>query len=181
MAEHLKENEKFFGCRLQYVGKDKNRFEIEVPENQAKRADGRYNLEGQRKGKNPARRYSTNESRQLLKEMLQAESERDKVLKDLLRRMFERFSNEYTVWKQVIDSIAILDCLTALTVYGQNQNQICFPEIVDQMDEPVIEIEDGYHPCMKLTEDFIPNGVTLGGKSTAPLALLTGPNMVSVI
>lgn len=37
-------------------------------------------------------------------------------------------------------------------------------------------MEDGYHPCMKLSDDFIPNGITLGGES-APLALLTGPNM----
>lgn len=29
---------------------------------------------------------------------------------------------------------------------------------------------------MKLSDDFIPNGITLGGTS-APLALLTGPNM----
>jgi len=35
---------------------------------------------------------------------------------------------------------------------------------------------DGYHPCMKLSDDFIPNGITLGG-TNAPLALLTGPNM----
>lgn len=29
---------------------------------------------------------------------------------------------------------------------------------------------------MKLSDDFIPNGITLGG-SSPPLALLTGPNM----
>lgn len=38
-------------------------------------------------------------------------------------------------------------------------------------------MEDGFHPCLKLTEDFIPNGITLGGPDTAALALLTGPNM----
>ncbi len=37
-------------------------------------------------------------------------------------------------------------------------------------------MEDGYHPCMKLSDDFIPNGITLG-KSSPPVALLTGPNM----
>lgn len=181
LKEYLKEQEKYFGCRLQYVGKDKNRYEIEVPEKEAKKANSRFTLEGQRKGKNPARRYSTNETRQLLKEMQQAEEQRNNVLKDLLRRMFEKFSQEYEVWKKVVDCVAILDCLTSFTVYGQNQNQICFPEIVDSDGGPVIEIEDGYHPCMTLADDFIPNGITLGGKTTAPLALLTGPNMVGLV
>lgn len=44
--------------------------------------------------------------------------------------------------------------------------------------QPILELEDGYHPCMRLTEDFIPNGIKLGGNNNmAPLVLLTGPNM----
>lgn len=180
MAAYLKVQEVFFGCRLQFVGKDKNRYEIEVPEKEAKKADSRFNLEGQRKGKNPVRRYSTNETRQLLKEIMQAEDQRNTVLQDLLRRMFEKFSNEYNVWKKVIESISILDCLTSFTVYGQNLNQSCFPEIVSNDDGPIIEIEEGVHPCIKLTDNFIPNGIKLGGHSTAPLTILTGPNMVCI-
>lgn len=42
--------------------------------------------------------------------------------------------------------------------------------------QPVLELEDGYHPCMNVSDDFIPNGITLGG-TMAGLALLTGPNM----
>lgn len=152
-----------------------------MPESQAKKADNRYNLEGQRKGKNPARRFSTVETRRLLKEMIAAEEQKNKVLKDLLRRMFERFSQEYEVWKNVVDCVAILDCLTAFTVYGQNENQTCFPEIVEHVDgSPIIEIEDGYHPCMTISQDFIPNSITLGGSTTAPMSLLTGPNMVNM-
>lgn len=177
---YLKQQELFFGCRLQYVGRDKNRFEIEVPEKVVKKAGQEYHLEGQRKGKNPARRFSTHETRQKLKELIAAEEEKSNVLKDLLRRMFERFSQEYEVWKKVVDCVSILDCLTAFTVYGQNENQICFPEIVEATDSgPIIEIEDGYHPCMTISEDFIPNSITLG-KTTAPMALLTGPNMVKI-
>ena len=179
LNEYLKIQEKKFGCRLEYVGKDKNRFELEVPEKAAKKASNEYQLEGLKKGKNPASRFTTEETRRLRKELMQAEDELNAVLKDLLRRMFERFSNEYEVWKKVVDCVSILDCLTSLAVYGQNQNQICFPEIVDNDSGPIIEIEEGVHPCMKLSDDFIPNGVTLGGKNTAPLAILTGPNMVS--
>lgn len=177
LQKYLVEQEKFFGCRLKYVGNDRKRYEIEVPESCAKRADHRYSLEGQRKGAKPVRRYSTEDTRQFLKEIMQAEDQRNKVLKDLLRRMFEKFSQEYNIWKMVIDCVSTLDCLTALAVYGQNQAEICFPEIVDSDNGPVVEIEDGYHPCMTITGDFIPNSVTLGGETTAPLALLTGPNM----
>lgn len=180
LAAYLKKQEKFFGCRLQYVGKDKNRFEIEVPEKEAKKADSRFTLEGQRKGKTPARRFSTNETRQLLKDIMQAEDQRNSVLGDLLRRMFEKFSNEYNVWKKVVDCMAILDCLTSFAVYGQNLNDMCFPEIVENNDGPIIEIEEGVHPCIKHSENFIPNGITLGGNVTPPLVILTGPNMVCI-
>lgn len=166
--------EKFFGCRLKYVGSDRKRYEIEVPESNAKRADQRYSLEGQRKGAKPVRRFSTEETRQYLKEMLQAEEQRNNVLKDLLRRMFEKFSNEYKVWKSVIDCVSSLDCLSALAVYGQNQSEYCFPEIVDNKNGPIVEIEDGFYPCMTFFDEFIPNSITLGSNNNAPLALLTG-------
>lgn len=179
-ASYLKQQEKFFGCRLEYA-KDKNRYEIEVPEKEAKKADDRFKLEGQRgKGKNAIRRFSTDETRSMLKELVQAEDEQNKVLKDLMRRMFEKFSAEYEMWKKIIDCIATLDLIMSFTVYAQNQAQTCFPEIVDNSaDGPIIEIEDGVHPCIKMSDDFIPNGVTLGGKTMPPLVILTGPNMVS--
>lgn len=174
LEAYLAEQEKHFGCHLKYVGKDKNRFEIEVPESYTKRATDTHSLEGTKKG---FKRYSTEETREYLKELQAAEEQRDNVLKDSLRALFEKFSQEYSTWKCIIDCVATLDCLTALTVYGQNLSQFCFAEIVDSSDLPIIEIEDGYHPCMALVDDFIPNSVVLGGKTTAPLALLTGPNM----
>ena len=42
--------------------------------------------------------------------------------------------------------------------------------------QPIFELENGVHPCMAAKEDFIPNGISLG-ENSAPLALLTGPNM----
>lgn len=41
----------------------------------------------------------------------------------------------------------------------------------------MFEVDNSYHPCMQMSGDFIPNGLTLGGTAAAPLALLTGPNM----
>lgn len=154
---------------------------MEIPESHARKADSRYSLEGQRKGAKPVRRFSTAETKQYLKSMMDAEAKRNEILKDLQRSMFEKFSKHYTVWKTCIELVAILDVLTALTVYGQSRSQeICFPEILPHSaNGPIIEIANGYHPCMRSTDDFIPNGVTLGdgGNGSAPLALLTGPNM----
>lgn len=112
--------------------------------------------------------------------MQSAEERRNNILKDLQRGLFEKFSGSYDFWKPCVDLVAVLDCLTSLAIYGQNQKQMCFPEILsfDDSAAPVIEMKDGYHPCMILTEDFIPNGISLGGCDHAPaLALLTGPNM----
>lgn len=126
--------------------------------------------------------------------MIQTEDRRNSILRDLTRRMFEKFSNEHQVWKKCVELVAALDVLTSMATYGNTQGHLCFPQIEDGADgvsykaslqryefyfvnfQPILEMEDGYHPCMKLSDDFIPNGITLGG-ALPPLALLTGPNM----
>lgn len=173
LKEYLKEQEKFFGCRLNYFGNDKKRFQIEVPDSHAKKANSRYSLESQKKG---SKRYYTDESKEYLKRMLSAEERRNLVLKDLARRIFEKFSNHFELWRQCYELVATLDVIASLAEYARNQGNSCLPEIVDPVNgKPVFEIEEGFHPCMTAS-DFIPNGILLGDKS-APLALLTGPNM----
>ncbi|XP_037040752.1 probable DNA mismatch repair protein Msh6 [Bradysia coprophila] len=176
LQAYLKKQEKYFGCRLSYSGTDKKRFQIEVPEkccHLVDKSDIEYTLEGQKKG---FKRYHTEDLKDMLKRMIETEEQRNAILKDLSRRMFEKFSNEYQQWKKCVDLAATLDVLLSMATYGNTQGHLCFPDIVDGADGPILEMEDGYHPCMKLTDDFIPNGITLGG-SSPPLALLTGPNM----
>lgn len=63
---------------------------------------------------------------------MQFEEERKgAVLKDFSRRMFEKFSNKYKLWKACVDNVGILDVLSTLATYGLDQNQQCFPEILD--------------------------------------------------
>lgn len=178
LATYLITQEKYFGCRIQYVGNDKKRYELEIPESNARKADERYSLEGQRKGAKPVRRFTTNETREFLKSMQSAEERRNNVLNDLQRRMFEKFSREYNLWKTCVDFAAIIDCLTSLAVYGNNQNEMCFPEILpsEKSAAPIIEITEGSHPCL-LSDGFIPNGIVLGGEQAPAMSLLTGPNM----
>ncbi|XP_017065755.1 probable DNA mismatch repair protein Msh6 [Drosophila eugracilis] len=173
---YLVEQERHFGCRLSYFGSDKKRYQLDVPESHASKANKSYTLEGQTKGKKPCRRYTTAESRALLKDMQHAEDTRNMVLKDLARRLFERFSNHYEQWKQCIDCVAKLDVLCSLAEYAGQQMVICVPELVSGVEQPFIQLEEGYHPCANAST-YIPNGLELGTKSEAPLSLLTGPNM----
>lgn len=110
--------------------------------------------------------------------MQMAEDERNTVLKDLSRRIFEKFSQHYDLWKQCVDCVAHLDVLASLADYARTQQIICIPELENPQDgkQPFIEIEEGYHPCVS-ADTYIPNGIVLGCNDTAPLSILTGPNM----
>ncbi|XP_053670072.1 probable DNA mismatch repair protein Msh6 [Anopheles nili] len=183
--EYLKAQCKFFGCTVQYFGNDKKRFQLEVPEAKAKKANHGYTLEGTKSGKNAAKRFHTDETRQFLKQMIQLEDRRKAVLKDLARRIFEKFSLEYAMWKGCIDLVATLDVLTSLAEYARTEGATCVPKLLQEdplgKQKPIIEIEAGFHPCVEgeAKDNYIPNGISIGGDSSVPasLVLLTGPNM----
>lgn len=66
--------------------------------------------------------------------MQHEEERRGNVLKDFSRRMFEKFSAMYQLWKGCVDNVGILDVLATMATYGLDQNQQCFPEILDSSD-----------------------------------------------
>lgn len=123
-------------------------------------------------------RYHTDETREFLKRMMQTEDQRKAVLKDLARRIFEKFSSAYDMWKTCVDLVGTLDVLTALAEFGRSSGSTCFPEILDTDEEKgqIFELSEGIHPCVSDPENYIPNGVSLGQDGTR-LILLTGPNM----
>lgn len=63
--------------------------------------------------------------------MQHEEERRGAVLKDFSRRMFAKFSDKYQLWKGCVDSVGVLDVLATMATYGLDQNQQCFPEILD--------------------------------------------------
>lgn len=63
MNRYLVRQEKRFGCRIVYFGEAKKRFQLEIPESNAKRADSSYVLEGQKKGAKPVKRFYTDETK----------------------------------------------------------------------------------------------------------------------
>uniref|UniRef100_A0A182VWN4 DNA mismatch repair protein n=1 Tax=Anopheles minimus TaxID=112268 RepID=A0A182VWN4_9DIPT len=178
LEEYLVKQGKFFGCTVKYFGNDKKRFQLEVPEARAKKATSDYTLEGTKTGKNAAKRFHTEETRHFLKQMMQLEDRRKSVLKDLARRIFERFSRDYEMWKGCLDLVGTLDVLTSLAEYARSEGLVCVPELLDGC-ESFVEIEEGIHPCLAsdAAENYIPNGITIGGEGQANLVLLTGPNM----
>uniref|UniRef100_A0A182N517 DNA mismatch repair protein n=1 Tax=Anopheles dirus TaxID=7168 RepID=A0A182N517_9DIPT len=180
LEEYREEQGNFFKCNVTYYGTDKKRFQLEVPEARAKQATREYSLEGTKTGKNAAKRFHTEETRHFLKQMMQLEDRRKAVLKDLSRRIFERFSREYEMWRGCIDLVSTLDVLTSLAEYARTEGLECVPTLLDKDHrKPVIEIEEGIHPCLAndLAESYIPNGIAMGEAGNANLVLLTGPNM----
>lgn len=63
LADYLEAQCKFFGCKVNYVGNDKKRFQLEVPENRTSRVTNEYHLEGAKKGSKPVKKYTTSKTR----------------------------------------------------------------------------------------------------------------------
>lgn len=49
-AKYLEKQRKFFGVKVTFVGSDKKRYQLEIPDSQVKKVDSSYELQSQRKG-----------------------------------------------------------------------------------------------------------------------------------
>ncbi|XP_033303420.1 probable DNA mismatch repair protein Msh6 [Bombus bifarius] len=171
--EYLEKQKKHFGVKVTFHGSDKKRYQIEIPDSQIKKIGAGYELQSQRKG---YKRYYTAETKELLSRQINAEEHRDKVLKDLNRRIFAKFSEKYDMWNMAVYKLSVLDVLISLAEYALS-GDMCIPEVNDGTDERVfIDIRDGWHPCI-ISDTFIPNNTLLGTENSASFMILTGPNM----
>lgn len=68
---------------------------------------------------------------------INAEENRDKVLKDLNRRLFAKFSENYEMWNLAVYKLSTLDVLMSLAEYSASEDT-CIPTIFDDSDEKVI-------------------------------------------
>lgn len=178
LKDYLKEQEKVLGCSLKYFGTDRKRYQIEVPEAKVKKVPGSYHLETATKGKNAVKRYSTEKTKEFLKQMQNLELRKKGVQNDFAGRVFERFSQNYAKYKTICGLVAKLDVLASLAEYARNLSVVCTPEIHEMAEvqgESLLKINNGIHPLM-CADDFIPNGINIpSGK--AFFELNTGPNM----
>ncbi|KAL7302864.1 hypothetical protein TKK_0004096 [Trichogramma kaykai] len=174
LNDYLNKQCRHFGVKVKFVGTDRKRYQIEIPETQVKKVGSGYELTGSRKG---FKRYYTDEAKDLLLRQQAAEDSKDKVLKDINRRIFEKFSAHYDKWSNAAYNIAVLDCLISLTEYARTCD-VCIPTIHDdtENEEIFISIFEGKHPCI-ISDNFIPNDTHINKENFAPLMILTGPNM----
>lgn len=180
LTKYLESQEKYFGCKLTYFGNDKKRYQLEVPQHACSKANKNYYLEGTKKGSKPVNRYTTNETKSLLAQMIAAENKCSEVLHDLNRKIFEKFSAKYDDWSTACHCLAVLDVLISLTIYIRNQNvTTCIPEILPSSaaEKPILVIKDGIHPLIKNIDSFVPNDAELGTNNNSHVLILTGPNM----
>ena len=123
---YLQEQIRFFGVKVAFIGTTKNRYQLEIPMSQLKKVGSGYELQSQRKG---FKRYYTAEGRKFLSRQMAAEDLRDRILKDLNRRIFAKFSEKFEMWSVATYRIACLDVLISLAEYARC-GDMCVPEIV---------------------------------------------------
>ncbi|XP_065307816.2 DNA mismatch repair protein Msh6-like [Dermacentor albipictus] len=179
LQDYLGQQSRHFNCKASFVGSGKNRFQIEVPESCARRADSSYQLQGQRKG---YRRYYTEKLKRLVADLALAEESQEAAIKDIMRRIFEHFDRRRTHWEAAIHCLALLDGLLSLAHYsGSLTDASCTPRFLPRQAQPCLLVKAGRHPCLLEhlgAATLIPNDLSLGGGGKAPvLSLLTGPNM----
>lgn len=121
------------------------------------------------------RRWHTPEVRQKLQERAQyqetLEAEANKAFLAFLAEIME---NHYVVLRNVVNNLAIADCLISLAQVA-SQDDYSKPVFVDN---DVLEIKQGRHPMVEVlrSDPFVPNDIYLGeGQSNTKI--ITGPNM----
>jgi DNA mismatch repair protein MSH6 len=188
---YLNKQSKELKCTIKYFGTNKNRYQLEIPEERAKNLKQDYELTSSKKG---FKRYWTQEIKEYLAELTEAEARRDQALRDTIRALFKKFDNDFIIWNRAVQCLTILDVLLSMTSYVRNSEfDVCRPEILFSSDEldsaqdmnSFIEIKNGRHPCLQKTfsGDYIPNDVVIGSHNSEhkwqrkPLIIVTGPNM----
>lgn len=176
------------GARIKFYHSQRDRFQIEVPEEVIRRQPGGempagYTLSSSRKG---VRRYVTDDTRELVARMEKAEEQRERALKDVMRRIFAQFDARRAKWASAARALAHLDALCSLATVsaeGAARGPMCRPRVRARAEgeQPSFAATASRHPCVLRTfsgGDFIPNDIALGAAAGGhSCLLLTGPNM----
>ena len=133
-----------------------------------------YEFKSMKKG---FKRYFTETIKGHVADLEVAESNRNAIRADYMRRVFHNFGKLQPLWERVLLTMSTIDCLLSLTTVSQLPGY-CRPEVQEAQGVPVLDLDDGRHPCVEISNDnFIPNSVQLGGEERGNLLLLSGPNM----
>ncbi|HLA86060.1 MAG TPA: DNA mismatch repair protein MutS [Thermoguttaceae bacterium] len=122
-----------------------------------------------------AERYITPELKEYEEKVLTAEEKAKDLEYTLFVELRETAAAQRPRIQATAAALAELDVLAELADLARERNY-CRPEMVE---EPLLEILDGRHPVLDLTEPegtFVPNDTVAGGPER-PILLITGPNM----
>jgi len=87
------------------------------------------------------------------------------------------------MWEKAIECLSNLDVLSALAAYANDpDHQMCRPKLIRPSSDkpPFMKMVQGRHPAhsqLFVSNDFIPNDVSIGLDDQHSLTLVTGPNM----
>ena len=123
-------------------------------------------------------RYWTPTIKALVKRWQEAQERKRSILANIYALFMDKFdAHNEGCWKQCTFILGQIDCLYSLakaaSSLARNSTVLCKP-IVHEGPESGVSITDSTHPSVP---NCIPNSVALGYQSTAPMILLTGPNM----
>ncbi|GMT28784.1 hypothetical protein PFISCL1PPCAC_20081, partial [Pristionchus fissidentatus] len=184
---YCEETGRKYQCKATLVTCGKDRNLIELPEKI--KVPSFFDKKTMRKG---FVRYTNSSLLSLNSELSEGESDVECLLKDATRRIFADFDDRKNAWQAALTAVSTLDVLISLAKYSEATGvTMCTPQFVYGEEKPILEVVEGYHPCIVVTglasmldegaettssTTFIPNDITLGGGAPTTL-LLTGPNM----
>lgn len=172
----------FHDKKISYVHKNKETYQLEISVSSLRGVDvpRSYQLMSQTKS---VKRFWTPEIKELVGELEVAKENRENVLKDVTRVVFEQFCKYHVKWSKAVKCLAQLDCLGSLALTSKYQDgQTCRPEFVEinEGTPSVLEIRGAVHPAIALGagKSFIPNDTVLGTEENkARFVIVSGPNM----
>ncbi|ODM94564.1 DNA mismatch repair protein Msh6 [Orchesella cincta] len=173
--EYLKDISRQLKARAVYFGSDKKRFQIEVPD--YVKVSKEFEMSSGRKG---FKRYYNAKTKGFLASIMEAETEREEILRDITRRIFAQFDKDRETWSRAVECIATLDVLISLAIYSESQDLMCRPTL-SYSSLPFLNIVEGRHPCVA-SDSYIPNDTKMGVEiedetPKGNFVILTGPNM----
>jgi DNA mismatch repair protein MutS len=118
-----------------------------------------------------SKRFTTEELEAKEREILRLEDRRGDLEYELFEELRERVADEAELLQDVGRTLATIDALASLATHAA-ENRWVRPDL--HRDDR-LEIEQGRHPVVEQTTEFVPNDVRLD--ETRRFLIVTGPNM----
>jgi DNA mismatch repair protein MutS len=118
-----------------------------------------------------SKRYTIPELDEREREVLRLEERRHELEREIFERLRERVAGEADCLQTVGRALAEVDALASLATHAV-RNDWTRPELSDGRE---LEVEQGRHPVVEQTTQFVPNDLSMDGDRQ--FLVVTGPNM----